>query len=562
MRRSCEESGVEAMNTDRQAATVNSALWAAYGDALGFMSELVDESGLKRRIGTSRVLRATEWRRRIGGRMGPTVTLPPGCYSDDTELRLATCRSIGVDGRFDVEAFGKIEIVVWPSYALGAGRSTKAAAANLARADVNWFSNFFSKEDLSYLRAGGNGAAMRIQPHVWAAKDLGKPSTFLGDVVRNAICTHGHVRAIAGAVFHACSVAYALGTKSLPGPAEWRHFAEDLVWVPDLIASDDNLAGLWLPTWESRNGTSIPEAFNSVSQEVQEDIRIASDACRGDPEPSYRDIVTTLGGLADASRGSGTKTALFAAILAWLYRNAPAQEALLASANLIGSDTDTIATMAGSIIGCVSDETVRGPLRDRDYIEAEARRLADLSEGKAGKNFEYPDLFSWNPPKSQADAVRTHDEHYWVSGLGSAEALTKPFPTTEAVWQWLRLSFGQTVLIKRRPRPEKMIEMSHGTNPHQITSRPKDDRIGELPLLTAEKVLAVRSHRQNERESEHSNGASLDELTRAAIASNFDPRLIGAHILQLTDVPNGIEKAIAYTSIVAKAKISRSKARR
>ena len=89
---------------------------------------------------------------------GVTVKLPQGCYSDDSQLRLATGRSIRSDG-FDVEAFSKIELPVWLSYALGGGKATSAAATNLARPRVQWFANTFR----GWTDSGGNGAAMRIQ---------------------------------------------------------------------------------------------------------------------------------------------------------------------------------------------------------------------------------------------------------------------------------------------------------------------------------------------------------------------------------------------------------------
>ena len=142
-----------------------------------------DERGVPRSI--SRWM----WKRRIGGRAGVTVALPQGCYSDDSQLRLATGRAIRSDG-FDVEMFAKVELPVWLSYALGAGRSTSAAATNLARRKVQWFANTFK----DWTNSGGNGAAMRIQPHVWAARNLDDPMTFLPDVVRNSICTHSHPR--------------------------------------------------------------------------------------------------------------------------------------------------------------------------------------------------------------------------------------------------------------------------------------------------------------------------------------------------------------------------------
>ena len=44
-----------------------SALWAAYGDALGWISELVDEKGLNRRTLGKPLRQPIGWKRRIGG---------------------------------------------------------------------------------------------------------------------------------------------------------------------------------------------------------------------------------------------------------------------------------------------------------------------------------------------------------------------------------------------------------------------------------------------------------------------------------------------------------------
>ena len=117
---------------DHRIRVERSALWAAYGDALGWISELTDKSGLLRRTSGEPLVRPIAWERRIGGRTGVTASLPQGCYSDDSQLRLSTSRAIGPD-RFDVEAFANIELPVWLSYALGGGRATSAAATNLAR---------------------------------------------------------------------------------------------------------------------------------------------------------------------------------------------------------------------------------------------------------------------------------------------------------------------------------------------------------------------------------------------------------------------------------------------
>ncbi len=156
---------------ENQKAVKRSAVWAAYGDTLGYIAELTDEKGLKWRAGTTRITTTISWKWRIGGKCGVVVELPAGCHSDDTQLRLATCRAIRGDGKFDVEAFAKVEVSVCVS-ALGADRGSKAAAVSLTRRDTAWTNNFFDNKTVRYINCGGNGAAMRIQPHVWAAVDL------------------------------------------------------------------------------------------------------------------------------------------------------------------------------------------------------------------------------------------------------------------------------------------------------------------------------------------------------------------------------------------------------
>lgn len=104
-----------------------SSLWAAYGDALGMMSEFKGPKGVLYRTNGAPLREPIEWKRRFGPPGHLIVRMPRGCYSDDSQLRLATGRAIGPDG-FDVESFATVELPVWMSYALGAGRASKLAA--------------------------------------------------------------------------------------------------------------------------------------------------------------------------------------------------------------------------------------------------------------------------------------------------------------------------------------------------------------------------------------------------------------------------------------------------
>ena len=544
----------------------NSALWAAYGDALGFITELADARWVKKRAGVSEVVKTVPWKRRIGGRFGPTVELPSGCYSDDTQLRLSTGRSVLATGQFDVEVFAKIELPVWTSYSLGAGRSSKVAATQLARRDANWFSNFFEQKDVQYINGGGNGAAMRIQPHVWASHNLQDPNSYIPDVIRNAVCTHGHPRGILGAVFHAMCVAYACLKSQIPGPDYWQKSVDFFSLVPDIIKQDADLCAFWATTWEGKTGTSIEKAFELVKWECMKDLEISTNYSLEPTKHSYRQLVKTLGGLSPESRGSGIKTAVIASILSWMYNEEDPNAALAASANLLSSDTDTIATMAGAIIGCTADKPPTYDIQDRMYILSEATRLYNIGQGNTEDSFSYPDILGWKPPRSQLDSIGSTETGVALSGLGITEPFGNSYTGQEKdnfFWQWMKLDFGQTILVKQRKKLTKIpaynfpakqgLSLTLGTD---IDKTLKHSPNSELDMFSkngfkgAERTHIIESEK------------GIEQLTKEAIASGFDATTIGEHLIELSMRDRAIELSIAYASIISKAISTRVKSRR
>lgn len=540
----------------------NSALWAAYGDALGFITEFADAAGVKRRIHKPEVTETVAWKRTLGGRFGAMVDLPAGCYSDDTQLRLATSRSILGDGHFDVETFAKVELTIWPSYALGGGRGTKAAAAALVSPDVNWFSNFFQSDDVRYIEAGGNGAAMRIQPHVWAAKDKTQPESFLRDVVRNAVCSHGHPRGIAGAVFHALCLADAFSKRAIPGPELWTAAIGRLKEVAGIVETDSELSAFWRPVWEERFGSTLRTAIDRIVDECSADVeRIGQQMHDGDLG-QYPAVAESLGCLTAEYRGCGTKTALAASALAWLGRNVSPDRALVAASNLLSSDTDTIATMAGAILGAVSEMCPESEIMDRAYIETEADRLTKLSIGEPTPSFAYPDLLRWAPPRTQLDSLGVHGDRLVLAGLGYAEATSgefRPRGKADHYYQWIKLDFGQSVVGKRRSRPVAMAATNlpvPSREPRPASSVQRQNA-KKMPV-TQQRLFEGRKNMEDPDRQSTDRSKQIDQLSTEAIRSGFDPLLIGKHLLMLAEGPNGIERAIGYASIIAKAKLARA----
>lgn len=557
------------MSELRKNANVSSMLWAAYGDALGFPTELAGPDFVKKRIGTDLAFETVGWTRLVGGRFGAHVHLPAGTYSDDTQLRLAASRAIRTGGFFDVEAFAKVELPVWLSYGLGGGRGSKAAASSLGGRTANWFSNFFDAPGASYVRGGGNGAAMRIQPHVLAATNTQlERSSFLVDVVKNAVCTHGHARGISGAVIHAAALAHVLKHGSIPDPEHWMDLANVITVIPRIVQDEPDLSTFWLSTWERESANSLSEATQEAADEWAHSVGLAVSLLTSAYEDSYRAVVQLLGGLSDAERGSGLKCALFSLVAAWLYREQSPDDALKAVVNYLDSDTDTIATMVGALMGALPHQPPpSGKLQDRIYLEHEALRLYKISVGASVSSFQHPDLLYWQPPKTALDAVFMQNGKLTLAGLGTVKPISDEFTSNQkgTVFQWYALEFGQTVLCKRRAEL-KNISSTTGLKSSQVPTvnvlvKPDPPKVKPAHVTNTGDMFKQPVSVETALGSAPNTRLTLDQLTDAAIRSEFNAKLIGEHLLDLSEQENGIELAIGYVAIVVKAKKARIKRR-
>lgn len=445
--------GEPEVDEGRLQRTVTSSLWAAYGDALGFISELTDEDGLRRRIGEPRVTLPTGWKRRVGGRGGVLAELPAGCWSDDTQLRLCVSRAIRPEG-FDVEAFARVELPVWLSYALGGGRGTKAAAANMSRNGAMWYANTFE----GWTKAGGNGAAMRIQPHVWAARDLADVGSYLPGVLSDAVCTHAHPHGLAGAAIHAMIVAEALALGRVPDRESVSRYLETLDQVPSRFLVRDELDQTWRPLVEKESGAVFEALWSDVVDEASGSFRtvfnVLDESAGRSGEETYRSVLQALRLFDRSVRGSGLLTSIAALSLCWIEPN-PAAAGILA-ANALGSDTDTIATMALAICGAAegAGSPPVAPM-DAELLMREAARLVSIARGSPTSSHQYPDILTWSPPRTHADALVMEGDQLAVSGLGLAEQISDEIPAQRGdfSWVWVETDFEQTLLIKKRAEP-------------------------------------------------------------------------------------------------------------
>ncbi len=464
------------VGSERTTRTRGSMLWAAYGDALGFVSELVDQKGLERRTQGAPLDHLMEWKRRIGGRRGVEVSLPAGCWSDDTQLRMAVSRSIGDHG-FDVETFGRVELPVWLSYALGGGRASKAAAKNLGKPSTLWYANTFT----GWTNAGGNGAAMRIHPHVWASRDL--DGDYMLDVIADTVCTHGHPRAIVGACFHAATLAHCVKTGAVPDSDTCAGIADRVGDAIQLIEKHSTLGPVWSGLWERETGERFKDVWQVTVDELHHAIKNAADGAEATDSSAaaYQGIVDRLGLRDRAQQGSGILTTVAAVALASAASGA--HEGVVAAANAIGTDTDTIACMTGALIGACDRATdpPEDPL-DSAYLRAEADRLLAVATGEQAQGHLYPDILTWSAPQTQADALVRDNGNLVVEGLGEVTRLAaEPMytPREDFAWEWVSTSFGQTLLIKRRPEIKPRASHNDPAPPTAPASRPRSHRAPE-----------------------------------------------------------------------------------
>lgn len=343
---------------------------SAVGDALGWPME--DRSGrVGGRRGVEPSLQFTPWRRREGGKYQPhEEDISAGSYSDDTQLTLAVARSL-MYGTDWWRWLTHQELPFWLLYERGGGGATKRAATAWSRSTAPWS----DKNRTRYFDAGGNGVAMRIAPHC-VVREASTFDHVARSVIADAVATHGHPRAIVGAVLHAYSV--------------WRCLAQDGVLGYGQLIDDVLLADEWrsfyppdthIEHWEEHASRHFGRPYRDVWNEVVGEVIGLLETCRtGIGQGSLaidRPVLDAIGCFGSAS-GAGTVSAVGALFLASRYASQP-QGGLVAAAFAKGADTDTLAAMTGTILGAIHEyewlTVVSKQLQDVDYIRGLSAQL-------------------------------------------------------------------------------------------------------------------------------------------------------------------------------------------
>lgn len=343
---------------------------AGAGDALGWPQEprggLIGGRSARERREPAAQFRA--WERNGGSRyLRYPDPVPAGAYSDDTQLLLAVARACLTEDW--ARHLTRVELPAWPIYQRGGGRAVLRAARSWTRREPPWLS------DDAYYDAGANGVAMRILPHV--IFELGhRASTQLEEVQRrvvlDGITTHGHSRALVGAVAYAAVCMFAL---TADGTVNERELLASALHVPDA-----DLVAQWLPEtwWLRRTHSEFWHEWQRTVGELHNLVEIASDSLRRGSLSNVPDTLELLGARSSETNGAGTVSAVAAAYLAARASTRP-QSALLEAAFAHGADTDTVASMTGALLGALHGDAWMGDLhavQDGEYLREIGARLS------------------------------------------------------------------------------------------------------------------------------------------------------------------------------------------
>lgn len=356
---------------------VGAMLGAAFGDALGWPNERIAKSNASKQT-QGRLHDFKRWTRRSGGRFFPhEEIIEGGEYSDDTQLILCLSRSLQ-KGEAWWEHFTQVELPFWSVYERGGGGATKRAVESWLDGVMPWSSSRKPQDVKRYYDAGGNGVAMRSLPHVLRLGEM-EFSKVATNIFLDGIATHGHPRALLGALAY--------------GFALWAAFRKDskLAYgelVEELIKNVDLWSALpatpSIPSeWRSQAEKCLQDymkLWESAKAEVMEYLEV----CRAELSKGALslddDVLKKLQCFNSKISGAGTVAAIASVYLASRHAADPIN-GVVKPAFAIGSDTDTIASMTGGLLGCINGSDwlspVKQDIQDAAYIEKNAFRLAN-----------------------------------------------------------------------------------------------------------------------------------------------------------------------------------------
>lgn len=318
-------------------------LGAAIGDALGWPHEMRPRG---KGVGHSEPLEYRDWIKRGGGQYQPyEERIDAGSYSDDTQLILAVARCLTDAGAPWWERLALQELPFWTLYERGGGGATKRAATSWMNGNAPWQGK---PDDVRrYFEAGGNGVAMRILPHCIAFANSESFDPVARNILADGVATHGHPRALVGALAYGFAVWTALRHRGTLGYGELLSTTLGAVaaWSP-LHPLDE----FWRDWSKPAGLTDYRRLWSEAVREQEKLLEISTQAIDAGAASFDEECLEKLGCFDKRVNGSGTVTAAGALYLASRHAADPI-EGLRVSALAHGADTDTLASMTAGLLG-------------------------------------------------------------------------------------------------------------------------------------------------------------------------------------------------------------------
>ena len=471
-------------------------LGAAVGDALGWPQEY-NARRVKEQQVTTESLTFQTWRRRCGGRFYPYEEhISAGEYSDDTQLLLATARSL-LYGEQWAKYLSHYELPLWLLYERGGGGATKRAAASWQRNVPPW-SEGNAKEHARYYEAGGNGVAMRVLPHVLLSGQT--EVQLLRDVLRNGILTHGHPRALLSARVYAQAAWIIAHT---PPPLAYGAVIEAVLdsqpqweYLPEHVEGAATSATHWLERADKHSAGGYLTAWRMTVEELHTGLLVCRRALTEGALANDYTVLQSLGCFERPSNGSGV-TAALATLYLFAAHAADPLIGLRTIAFAPSADTDTLASMLGGLFGLSHGlewipETLQR-VQDHALIADMAAQLIQPSRQRVELPRGHWSQRDAHDVLARLEAESTHEltlgvlDKTLVQGKRSLKALTENLIVNE--WQ-LRTALGQTLYIKHlRKRAQQRVTTPDATGAAHTQTAPALDAGGSISRHTVVNLL-------------------------------------------------------------------------
>lgn len=455
---------------------------AAVGDALGWPSEQNSQNISKPSSPKPSESFSSWCRRSGGGYYSHEERILPGEYSDDTQLLLATARSI-LRGQHWWNHLTLVEIPAWTLYERGGGGATKKAADQWIGGQAPWSAKNWTAIH-RYFEAGGNGVAMRILPHCLAGASEDRFSGIASSIMANGVTTHGHPRALVGALVYGFALWRTLRES---GRLRYGELIDEVISDPNQWAPIPDIAAL-APSWwtaaKKSHAGRYDEVWTATVQEALQLLRRCQDGIGRGALAVDDKTLADLGCFEPKTNGAGTTAAAAALFLASRYAASP-MLGVRQAAFMMSADTDTIASMSGGLLGALQGVEWLGPLasqvQDTEYllktadtlVSSTARELPSCEGQKmAVSGTELRDFKAILPSLAMGDVVSLPDGRE-AQLTGNHELPARDASVTVVQWK-LAASDGQTIYVKSFSRRSKRPGSRESNGPDLFRQLKKD----------------------------------------------------------------------------------------